>query len=461
MKKYTTIDLCAGIGGIRTGFTSTGRFENVLSAEIDKEARRTYHHLYGEMPMSDLTSEEFKLAAVKKRFDVMLAGFPCQTFSAVGLKKGFDDPTKGIIFEHLMDIIMRCTNAHCRPKAIFLENVEHLLAHDKRRTINTILDYIKRMGYRVVGNLTRAPRIDDAGEWHGVRKAFLRNSRNFGVPQNRPRVFIMAFDERYFGEAISLLDGVELPESGEGPGWKHVSEILESDTSKIPDKYYLSSGIWKTLQNHRKRHADSEKASHGGFGCVVVNDPTYGGTGVAHTILATGGSGRECNLIKQHKPDLNTRDLINGKRSPLNTEGIRFMIPEEWGRLQGFVDYAFVNPETGKDGFSFPDGMSDAQKYKQFGNSVTIPVIRAMADFMLERLDEMESLRARFRILDHIAKNGFISEKQIENILNIDYDVAKHTVSQLMREGKIFRRRDGKMNVLSYSNLPPVGSLHG
>lgn len=92
--KYKTIDLCAGIGGIRKGFELTGEFENVLSAEIDDFACATYKHLFGDNPKNDLTSEEFKQKVVDTKYDVLLAGFPCQTFSRAGLQKGFRDTTR-------------------------------------------------------------------------------------------------------------------------------------------------------------------------------------------------------------------------------------------------------------------------------------------------------------------------------------------------------------------------------
>ena len=119
---YRSIDLCAGIGGIRRGFELTGRVINVLSAENDKYACMTYEHLYGENPMNDITTDEFKDRVNDIEYDILLAGFPCQAFSAVGKKEGFKDKLRGTIFFHIADILERT-----RPKAFLLENVEGLL----------------------------------------------------------------------------------------------------------------------------------------------------------------------------------------------------------------------------------------------------------------------------------------------------------------------------------------------
>lgn len=105
---------------------------------------------------------------------------------------------------------------------------------------------------------------------------------------------------------------------------------------------------------------------------------------IANTLLATGCSGRERNLIYDPKEGI-AGQIIKGKKTPLNDKGIRVMTPTEWGKLQGFINYGFVNAE-GEDEFSFPEGIPAVQQYKQFGNSVTIPVIEEMARFMLDCL---------------------------------------------------------------------------
>ena len=119
---FRTIDLCAGIGGIRKGFEMTGNYVNVLSAEVDKYACLTYEHLYGENPSNDLTSEEFKNLVDNTEYEVLLAGFPCQTFSRAGNEEGFNDEEKGIIFNHIAEIIEMTLHL-----AVFLENVYILL----------------------------------------------------------------------------------------------------------------------------------------------------------------------------------------------------------------------------------------------------------------------------------------------------------------------------------------------
>ena len=113
-----TIDLCAGIGGIRRGFELAGDYINVESAEIDEFACRTYQHLYGNDPRHNVSDQEFKKNLQSLRYDVLLAGFPCQAFSSVGQRKGFEDKTKGTIFFDIADIIKMT-----RPKVVFLENV--------------------------------------------------------------------------------------------------------------------------------------------------------------------------------------------------------------------------------------------------------------------------------------------------------------------------------------------------
>lgn len=420
---YKTIDLCAGIGGIRRGFELTGKFENVLSAEIDQSAALTYKHLFKEDPLNDLTSEQFKLKVVSTEYDVLLAGFPCQAFSRVGKQLGFRDKTRGTIFFDIADIISR-TN----PRAVFLENVENLVSHDSGNTIDTIIKTLEdELEYRVIG-----VSIDDDGNYQYSRSTLVRNSKFFGVPQNRPRVYIMAFNKRIYGRAIKLLDE-QLPKGTDRVIFNDVNDILDTN---VEDKYYMAEGYLETLKRHKTR----QESKGYGFGYCVVNasDKEHP---IANTILATGGSGKERNLIYQPKKGVASK-VITGKKTPLNSEGIRMMTPEEWGRLQGFIGYGFID-KYGIDKFSFPDGMTDGQKYKQFGNSVSIPVIEAMANFMLQCFEKLE--REQEEVVNSLAANNtFFTKKEVMEILNLNQIQAGALLKKMIDVGIIKRVSKGK-----------------
>lgn len=371
MKKYKTIDLCAGIGGIRRGYELAGCFKNVLSAEIDKNACLTYEHLYGENPMNDITTEEFKSKVDKTAYDILLAGFPCQSFSRAGKQAGFADKIRGTLFFDIAEIIRRT-----RPKAFMLENVDNLVTHDKGHTFATIIEVlVKDLNYRVIGVT-----VGNDGKLIYESRKFVRNSRNFGVPQNRPRVYIMGFDREHFGDAVDDLPN-ELPKERKNPIYTDLNDLLEMNAE---DKYFLSSGYVDTLERHKARH----ESKGNGFGYRIVNLPEIEHP-VSNAILATGGSGKERNLVIDPKAGVAGK-IIGSKQTPLNDKGIRTMTPREWGKLQGFVNYAFIDKKTGEDKFSFPEKLADGPRYKQFGNAVTIPAVEAMANFMKECLKTLE-----------------------------------------------------------------------
>lgn len=375
--KYQTIDLCAGIGGIRKGFEMTGGFQNILSAEIDNYACMAYQHLYGENPKNDLTSDQFKQICSETEYDVLLAGFPCQTFSRAGKQEGFENTTKGTIFFHIVNIIKQSKH---RPQIIFLENVDHLTTHDNGNTFRTILNVlVKELNYRIVGVHT-----DSNGKLIYNSKDFIRNSKDFGIPQNRPRVYIMGFDANKF----SINDiPKKLPEKSSKKIYKNLNELLDKEVS---GKFFMSAGYLETLEKHAMR----EKKKGNGFGYKIINLPDNPQP-LANTILATGGSGKERNLI--YDP-LNGKKYvgktIGSKKTAINDKFIRIMTPNEWGKLQGFINYAFKNND-GNDIFSFPKEISDTQQYKLFGNSVTVPVIEQMANTILEYLNKNKVIKDR------------------------------------------------------------------
>ncbi|MDK2802714.1 MAG: DNA (cytosine-5-)-methyltransferase [Oscillospiraceae bacterium] len=372
---YKIIDLCAGIGGIRRGFELTGKVTNVLSAENDKYACMTYKHLYGENPTNDITTDKFKNIVNKIKYDILLAGFPCQSFSAVGKKEGFKDNIRGTIFFHIADIL-----ESTRPKAFLLENVEGLLNNNKGKTFQTILDtLINKLEYKLVGVTN-----NDKYNFIFNKNDIVLNAKNFGLPQNRPRVYIVGFDARLYGQdklnnVLHKINFEKLPQKKNGdPIYSNLHNLLELGA---PEEYYLSQGYFNTLKKHKT--SQSEKGN--GFGYVIVNSPDIENP-ISNTILATGGSGKERNLVYDPQERLYGKKVKN-KVTHINNEGIRFMKPSEWAKLQGFIGYAFM--KNGIETFSFSKAVSKTQQYKQLGNSVAIPLIEQLAIKIIETLDIM------------------------------------------------------------------------
>ena len=423
---YRTIDLCAGIGGIRQGVQRTGEFENVLSAEIDKYAAETYKlNFNGDDPLNDLTSPEFKDEAERVGCDVLLAGFPCQPFSSQGNKDGFDDPTKGTIFFHIKQIINRT-----RPKVIFLENVQNIISHDKGRTIHVIIDSLeKKLNYKVVGIS-----YDEDGQFIIKHNKLVRNTKKFGLPQNRPRAFFIAFDRRLYDGLFEKIDDnlpTELWETiRDNPLLnRSLEELLEQN---VDIHYYMSATYLNTLINHRKRN----KEKGNGYGYCIVNDSKREQK-TANTILATGGSGKERNLIIQKMPAYDPEDpAVKKKKGGLNNKNVRIMTPNEWGKLQGFIGYGFVD-EKGKDKFKFPENLPETQKYKQFGNSVSIPVIETMAYYILDCLKTFNKNKEKI-ILNYLRYYKTIGKQKVEELFSISDDEAAELLRN-MQQNKLIK----------------------
>lgn len=324
--RFTFIDLFAGIGGFRMAMQQLGG-KCVFSSEWDAQAQRTYLLNYGEVPFGDITSEDTK-SYVPDDFDVLCAGFPCQAFSLAGKRKGFEE-TRGTLFFDVAEILKRK-----RPKAFFLENVKGLMIHDKGKTLKTILKVLREdLDYFVPD-----PQIV--------------NAMNFGVPQHRERIYIVGFRKD---------QGVE-----------HFDYPAPTDTTKVfadvkekevvSTKYYLSTQYIASLEAHKARHA----AKGNGFGYEIIGDNE-----VSNAIVV-GGMGRERNLVIDNRlTDFTPVTRIKGE---VNKIGLRRMTPREWARLQGFPD-------------DFIIGVADASAYKQFGNSVAVPAIRATADEIIKRIN--------------------------------------------------------------------------
>ncbi len=325
MGKYRSIDLFAGIGGIRLGFDNAFKdnIETVFVSEWDEFAQKTYSANFNDDfgIAGDITAIEEKDIPA---FDICLAGFPCQAFSIAGRHGGFNDDFKGRNRGNLFLDVVRICQYH-KPKVIFCENVKGLVMHDKGRTFQVIRQAFRDIGYQVF--------------WKVL------NSKDFGVPQNRERIYIVAFrDDLNVGEFI-------FP-TGLGKK-KCIRDILEP--APVPARYYLSDVYVETLRRHKARH---EAKGHG-FGYEIRDLD-----GIAGTIVC-GGMGRERNLIIDHREHSKVPEThISGS---INDEDIRKMTPREWARLQGFPD-------------DYKLELSDTHLYKQFGNSVTVNVIQAIAE---------------------------------------------------------------------------------
>ena len=321
---YKSIDLFAGIGGIRKGFDNAfgEDIHTVFVSEWDKPAQQTYRLNY---------HDEFEIAGDITQiseddvpeFDICLAGFPCQAFSMAGKHMGFDDDYKGMCRGTLFQDVVRICEKH-QPKVIFCENVKGLTIHDRGRTFKVIKKAFEQIGYTVYDKVL--------------------NSKDFGVPQNRERIYIVCFRNDIDASSFQFPIGTD--------DKKCIRDIMED--APISPKYYLSDVYVNTLIAHKERH----KSKGNGFGYEIR--PL---DGIAGTIVC-GGMGRERNLIIDSRE--HSMVPVTHIKGQINKDDIRKLTPREWARLQGFPD-------------DFKWNLADTHMYKQFGNSVTVSVIEAIA----------------------------------------------------------------------------------
>lgn len=304
---FTFIDLFAGIGGIRLAFQKQGG-TCVFSSEWDKFAQQTYSENFHEVPAGDIRLINEKDIP---RHDILSAGFPCQPFSHAGLKMGFDD-TRGTLFFDIARIIR-----HHKPKMVLLENVKGFLSHDKGNTFRVVRSILEELGYEV--------------------HAKVLNAKDFGVPQNRERIYIVAINRRLTNSSSFVF-----PKSGASK--KIVGDILEP---RVPDKYTISDRLWAGHQRRLEEH----RARGNGFGYRIFNSKSEYTSTISARYYKDGSE----ILISQRN------------KNP------RKITPREAARLQGFPD-------------SFRIPVSDAQAYRQFGNSVAVPVVSAIAKQMVKLL---------------------------------------------------------------------------
>lgn len=315
--KFRFIDLFAGIGGVRLGFQQNGG-ACVFSSEFDKHAQQTYKNNHGEIPFGDIT----KIPASEiPSHDVLLAGFPCQPFSHAGLKLGIED-TRGTLFHDIANIL-----EIKKPRFALLENVKGLISHDKGYTLKVILKTLVKIGYSC--NIPKS--VIESGSTKEIQKfakEMVLKSVDFGIPQNRQRIYIVLWRD-------GVIDKFEYPKPTEVK--VKVGDVLE----KKPDpKLTISDRLW---EGHQRRKIENKKNGKGfGFGLVTKESP------YTNTISARYYKDGSEVLIDQV-----------GKNP-------RKISPREAARLQGFPD-------------EFEPSASKVQAYKQFGNSVTVSVITAIS----------------------------------------------------------------------------------
>lgn len=314
MKKLRVVDLFAGIGGIRLGFEQAypNGIDCVFTSEWDKFSQITYKaNFNNEEVFGDITQIDEKIIP---DHDILMAGFPCQPFSQAGLEKGFSD-TRGTLFFDVERILLEK-----KPQVVFLENVKRLRTHDKGNTLKVIKEHLVRAGYK---NL----------------HVKVLKARDFGLPQNRERIFIIGF----LDESVKF----EFPEPTNEP--TRVGDILQK---RVDEKYTISDRLWAGHQRRKKEN----KLKGKGFGYGIVDKNSE----YTNTISARYYKDGSEILIAQ-----------KGKNP-------RKLTPREAARLQGF-------PET----FKIP--VSNNQAYRQFGNSVAVNVIEAIAKNIINSLNENQS----------------------------------------------------------------------
>ena len=376
------LDLFAGIGGFRLGMESAGH-KCIGFCEIDKYARASYkaiHNTKGEIELHDITAVSDESIRGIGSVDIICGGFPCQAFSIAGNRRGFEDTRGTLFFE-----IARFASI-LRPKYLFLENVRGLLNHDGGATFETIIRTLDELGYDV--------------EWQVL------NSKNFGVPQNRERVFIIGHLRGTSGRKVFPLSGDGASITCEQPKINKVGNIRKKGKSQSGDVVSIDS-LAPTLCSTTTQKDPLKVLIENEIKQFGILQPNYNQSGVVYdtdgispTIRAYQGGGLEPKIrvkeatskgyaeaevgdsVNLSHPNSKTRRGRVGKQvanTLLTGESqgviepdfrIRKLTPRECWRLQGFPDWAFDKAQ---------EVNSNSQLYKQAGNSVTVNVIAAIA----------------------------------------------------------------------------------
>ena len=314
--KIRVASLFAGIGGICLGFKQAGA-EIVWANEIDEPACKTYIHNFGDKYLVKGDIKEIDAESIPD-IDILNGGFPCQAFSVAGYRKGFDDERGNLFFE-----ITRILEVK-KPRAVLLENVKNLETHDKGNTYTVIEQQLKNLGYY-------------------VDKRVLNTMEYGNIPQNRERIYIVAFLSEKAFKKFKYPEKIELT--------KTIHDIIDINSKKPLGLYYENSKYYPELVK-----------------TMTKKDTVY----QWRRVYCRENKSNVC-------PTLTANMGTGGHNVPLILDnfGIRKLTPEECIGFQGF-------PDT----FSFPDTISNASKYKQAGNSVSVPVIKRIAENMIKALEE-------------------------------------------------------------------------
>ncbi len=334
---FTFIDLFAGIGGTRLGFEHSGG-TCVFSSEWDKDCQKTYQANFGEIPHGDITKIDAKDIP---DFDVLVAGFPCQPFSSIGQRKGFMHATQGTLFYDILRILKEKKSASS-PKVFLLENVQGLTTHDNGKTLEIIVKSLEEIGYKVFYKIL--------------------DSANFGVPQQRKRIYIVGFRKDLFGEDIEF-------EHPTGTGKKaYINDYLEENAEGYSISKHLQKSYLFKKDDGRPILVDKNSK-------IQVK-----------TLVAS-----------YHKIQRLTGVFVKDGKT-----GIRLFTQNECKAIMGF-DKNFIIP------------VSRTQMYRQMGNSVAVPVVREVAKAIAKILEQAT--------IGEEVSNGKRSTKQRDRRNKSEWDI--------------------------------------
>jgi DNA (cytosine-5)-methyltransferase 1 len=355
------IELFAGIGGFRSGLDQLD-FQCLLSSEINKYASTSYKILYGE---NDLHGDITKINEKDiPDHDLLVGGFPCQAFSIAGKRKGFED-ARGTLFFEIARILKEK-----KPKLFLLENVPGLLSHDKGKTFEVMCQIVSEIGYAIDFKIL--------------------NSMDYGIPQNRNRIFIIGTTEKEENWHIPSNDVVsrtkkKLQELNiktfnfEFPKKQEKTKILEDILEENPDeKYYLSKDkmIELIYKDFKEEYENKEE---------IKSIPVKEATKIGYKVAKEGDTVNLAFPTSEFRRGRVGHGVANTletscNQGTLNNSKLRKLTPLECFRLQGFTDEQFYKLKS--------NGLSDAQLYKQAGNAVTVNVIKEIGEEIIKQFYE-------------------------------------------------------------------------